>query len=383
MALSPRHWVLATVLACAGIAVAYLPPKQVPRSLYEYSGPYNYSGTWTASPERIRERWTQTQLEIATQHLSAARSRDSLLRSLARLPRPARSAATPLLFQESIARSAQLAIRATLDTVWASLQPTRPEMRVVVIVETRERWPAHYMLPSGTDGTTCVAVLRLPFNLRWAIRGERPRADTVPLQPWLKEHLGPCAYYAAFGKPGPHVGAWLRTRGYDLAYAIDWEPGTGDDSAPRRIALAQTRWTITWNASFDFLACAEGDEARCVTALHKPPPGWERSASEPNVVWYRWWSDLYDGSRYFSDLVRGAGRERFARFWRSPDPVDSAFDGAFGTSLGQWTARWARRRTGGIIVPPKVDPRSALGGLALAGAVMALLLVYTARRQVA
>ena len=42
-----------------------------------------------------------------------------------------------------------------------------------------------------------------------------------------------------------------------------------------------------------------------------------------------------------ADMVRSTGREKFARFWTSREPVAAAFQAASGESLGSWTSRWA------------------------------------------
>ena len=58
----------------------------------------------------------------------------------------------------------------------------------------------------------------------------------------------------------------------------------------------------------------------------------------------------YSGS-WLGDLAREQGPERFAAFWHSTLPVDSAFHQAFGVPLGEWTYQWTRRN-------PEFDPRA-------------------------
>ena len=77
------------------------------------------------------------------------------------------------------------------------------------------------------------------------------------------------------------------------------------------------------------------------------------------------------------------GRERFARFWRSSAPVDSAFALAFGESLDRWTMDWARR-----VVPelPPLGPaprgQAVFFSLAFAALVLTLALSLVGRRHV-
>jgi hypothetical protein len=78
------------------------------------------------------------------------------------------------------------------------------------------------------------------------------------------------------------------------------------------------------------------------------------------------------------------GRERFARFWRSSAPVDSAFLQAFGQPIDAWTARWARRfASDAPPFSPAPRPVAVVFGLALAFTALGVTLGYAARRQVA
>jgi hypothetical protein len=98
-----------------------------------------------------------------------------------------------------------------------------------------------------------------------------------------------------------------------------------------------------------------------------------------------WWRNRsFTGVAWFlSDLVRAQGRERFARFWRSELPVDSAFAAAFGEAIGDWTAQWQRTMLPRLPLGPTVGSASAGLALLLAGLAIALALVWVRRRQVA
>jgi hypothetical protein len=51
-------------------------------------------------------------------------------------------------------------------------------------------------------------------------------------------------------------------------------------------------------------------------------------------------------SRFLADAVRELGSARFAQFWTSSAPLESAFAGAANVSLDEWTARWLEHSYG-------------------------------------
>ena len=85
-----------------------------------------------------------------------------------------------------------------------------------------------------------------------------------------------------------------------------------------------------------------------------------------------------------ADMVRTLGRERFARFWTSVEPVPVAFQQAAGEPLGGWTARWIADQYGPL--PPRGAGVNASGGvmsLVFIGLALAIALRVSARRQFA
>ncbi|HEY6853922.1 MAG TPA: hypothetical protein VI139_06725, partial [Gemmatimonadales bacterium] len=94
-----------------------------------------------------------------------------------------------------------------------------------------------------------------------------------------------------------------------------------------------------------------------------------------------WWMDD-EQNWYLADLVRAMGRERFARFWRSPLPRDSAFAAAFGVPMDEWTHRWLVERRPGVRVGSAVRLSSSLLGLLLAILCVGGSAYYTTRRQI-
>lgn len=75
-------------------------------------------------------------------------------------------------------------------------------------------------------------------------------------------------------------------------------------------------------------------------------------------------------STFLAAMVRSLGRERFARFWTSDEPVPKAFEQAAGEPLDLWTSRWLAKRHG------PVPPRGA--GVAPSGWQLSVVLIISA-----
>ena len=242
-----------------------------------------------------------------------------------------------------------------------------------------ERWL--YIFPEATDGRTCLVIV--PTGRR----GAATLADATSA-------FGPCAYYAAFGRPGPFVTAWLQRMHYYLAIEPDW-------LAPRPRAwspdfddeLRYASWVQAmagaahYGLSLQGSACAAGKLQRCDAYIERLPwfLAWRSQQNASTFMTERYtWRAGDESSWYLADLVREMGRDRFARFWRSPLPRDSAFAAAFGLPMNEWTHRWiAERRPGvSVRVGPTIRPTSTLLGLLLALALVAGGAYYTLRRQV-
>jgi hypothetical protein len=98
---------------------------------------------------------------------------------------------------------------------------------------------------------------------------------------------------------------------------------------------------------------------------------------------YWWQARTLEGSFwFFSDLIGERGRDRFERFWRSEQSVDSAFVAAFGEPIGDWTARWQRSMLPRLPLGPGVGIPTASLALLLGGLSITVTLLFVGRRQV-
>ena len=185
--------------------------------------------------------------------------------------------------------------------------------------------------------------------------------------------LGPCAFYAAFGKPGAAVQRWLAATGFRPARLPDWDKPHAPAVDPAAI----------YALSNDAGRCLTGPVASCLSALGVN--------AQPDDATY-----LIDGNslgdnartrpialgstepRFLADAVRELGPRRFKQFWTSSAALEAAFASASGSSLDRWTARWLQASYGTRRQPPMVGRRDLLW---LAIALPLLIVIAASKRE--
>lgn len=380
MALTGRRVLLLALLVAALIAIALLPPSP---------------DWWQARYQRWAE--TPTRLELLDRTVRRAETRlhlltmrDSALALLAR-NRLAGAALPSLTATGTVTPPRRRVLEAAWDSVTRGLGPATTGAAAGMLVIMSDYPDATlYLLPRATGDGRCFVVVELG---RW-------RGGEFTISRALRRALGPCAYYHAFGQPGPHVRAWLERTGFLAASEADWD-GTDRAAGFRRDAdplvpegrdlasIVETVWQRPYLGTLEQTACAAGQLAACGGALDTPErPSFRLRrwpALEASGVFLRpgplapWWAS--EPGYFFADLVHDQGRERFARFWRSSLPVDSAFAATFGVPLDRYVSAWLRgNRT--IRLGSSIRTSSVLLSLAFVVLVVAAGAVFTTRRQV-
>lgn len=277
-----------------------------------------------------------------------------------------------------------------LDSAWAALGlgvtkvsvgvvvsmrglPGLPGMSPVSRLDNRDL----FLLPDSLAPTQCLAVTGA--NRMWVTR----LATRGALVRWLGSSLGPCAFYARFGVPSARVRSWLGARGYDLALA---PMAYGEEAG------FSTTWMF-FGAPWQFLhglppialGCVAGRAADCAATIRSGDGSPSDAVGGLLVAEQPWRLEgkrLADGQRFLAEVLAVVGPERFAEFWTTDLPVDSALTLALRRPVGDWAAEWQRRVVPGILLGPTLPLRPLLTGLALLllGPMLALLLA--GRRQV-
>jgi len=272
------------------------------------------------------------------------------------------------------------------------------------------------LLPASHSDGTCVAMTS-------GILKAGREIDVVKSQ--LELALAPCLLRAAFGVPGRPVREWLERTDHGAARSnewldrprdfldgdgqLPWEPmydetwgslyATGGSSLIRRLSTVELTMMLAppYVMGGPALRCLAGTPSECARTVLDPVPRVHDLPSDltfrasgrgtsPNAIL----AIHPTGYWFLSDIIRQEGRDRFARFWQSDRPFETAFREAFGRDLGEWTRDWGiRQRLGSwesrysrkpVVLGVNLAPSWPL--LALGWTAAALLLAaWTARRR--
>jgi hypothetical protein len=379
MALTLRHWIAAALVACAAVSVAYLPPDPSPER-----------PQWV--PERRRTALSSIEAALRrTNQLSIMqREQEEALAALRGAPRRARSPVFLDARRSTISVSGRRRIESSLTQAAAAFGPLDTSVTLAVsLVPNQSRTRAgepvfinrlRYVFPAGTDGHACLVIV--PDGSVTQVRTPQDAATV----------LGPCAYYAAFGQPGPQIATWLASVNYYPAQEAGWifprlpspSPESEDlsDLTLPQLLSGAVLFVSREGISLPAAGCAAGRRERCGAVLGTTP-WYRRFLEQPHTADKPgWFGASSDQSWYLADLVRAMGRDRFARFWRSPLPRDSAFAQAYGMPMEEWTHRWLTERHPDVLVGPAIRISSVLLGLLVAGGLVGGGAYYAARRQI-
>jgi hypothetical protein len=299
--------------------------------------------------------------------------------------------------------------------LWRRIGPPDSTVRTAVIVNNSE--PYRFDEYDGTliaersGHTWCVAITSASRMANGSLRVWHSSLDRA---------LAPCTFLAAFGVPGPGVGAWLAQTGDLPIQSLDWlsrpkgnasgegpwerwyaDNPTGPNAPPLLIRLlGSLDFTSIMTPPYEFgdagVACLVGRETACTHAVlgYSARPLGEfptdltpivRQADTVTLATVR-----PPMPSLASAMLTDHDRASFQRFWTSAHPVEEAFRSAFGESLGAWTARWAQRewrasfraKFGGPDIKLGVTLKPAWPLLVMAwGAVALLIAASVARRR--
>lgn len=280
----------------------------------------------------------------------------------------------------------------------ARLRPEQPRgaVDVAVVLDSAQTFGGHlrnrtnvvlaveYFAPSDASGR-CVVIARINSTRAW--NNNMSSLDA------RERFMGPCAFYEAFGSPGPRIKGWLDNRSWLVAqYGPHTAGGGGGWFRSYRGAPEDMR---SWMSSSAF-RCLVGNDSACVTAALVPsayerrlvglsgallPPEPHR---EVNVPWWRWERAPGFGPRQASllgDMSRALGDEKFLAFWRSSlEPMD-AFREASGRDFPPWVREWMA----GHYPPQETGPTTTRGSVAFALLILVagvgLAILAATRRQ--
>jgi hypothetical protein len=391
MARGLMRWFGALLLACVVVGASFLPPRGRTSRLRQLVEPPNVKQAHLRARE-LADAWREAddawRLALARERLRPVlgerRARD--------LPSYALLVSGP----DSSRGRAEGTIQPALDSLWARLGLGVTKVSVGLVVDfDRFRGsgaPASsgamrqtvYLPPDSADRTTCIALVPGPA---FALRRQQPQQEEVI--EWLRSRLGPCAFYARFGVPGPRVRAWLTRRHFDLASVPAWDrPATTGRMQDwfRDPRTGRWWWAGVYGVDPQGLGCLAGRAAACAAAIREQDV--EGAPAQPGPLrgvnpWELRKQPLVGAGWFLSDVVRQAGEDRFQDFWITDLPVDTALTLALREPMGKWAVAWQRTMAPAPPLGAAVAPLDAGLGIGVALALVGALAWGIHRRQVA
>jgi hypothetical protein len=344
MEMTATRWITGCVLGCLTIAVLLLPPQPQEDPFYRWTP------RWSAREQGLTTRVQNRRMHgnLLWRAYQGARDVDVAQREFG--AKTTGSTAAPgasIWFDSDIPPATRREVSQVLSGEVSAHGAWRDKSRTGVLVFTDtvtaldgNRLPWGYnsgliasttvLLPTRETGDRCVTVIRIGHL---ALIG----GGTIPPDRGL---LDGCAFYDAFGKPGPQIAAWMDSSKAGYARTLSFSP---PDSATSK----RTRWGYEdyYFGDEAFARCAANDLSACSVMLREPM----------TRFYWRYWPDASvpapveaqendRSARGFNAtlvdaMVRDIGPERFERVWQSPKSLDSAYFDATGEPLAAWVHR--------------------------------------------
>lgn len=377
MALTPSRWIAVAALACV------LAPVLI---FFDYE-PRHYQ--WT-DRDRLQARVGRADrhMRAAAERVRTDRLADSVMRAV-----PA-SAGTSL--RVSFDRALDSTPRRVLARAAGSATRERPaasrvgvDINFVVdsvqLIEGVQRrgfsgaLSVTYVLPRRGSADRCIVLARVK---PWGLNEFASEASGERL-------LGPCAFYEAYGAPGPAIERWLAKGGWAFAQRAStnqqtaWEGRWKREQVPLRYMLGGLG-----------VACAKGARAACADAFENPDITGLRARDRlvmteynPYTMTSGWYSRDWSFGPYatalLADMARDLGADRFTRFWQSDADPATAFRAATGSEISDWAHDWVVKTYHEEKAGPGVSGTAWAWGLALVALALGIVVRSAERRQMA
>lgn len=404
MALSLPRWILAASAGCLAVWLGLAHDKSNATLDRLWRGrPLQFARPTAAEA-------TGRVLAATNDRLRSLEIRDSVLAE----SRPTPATTLDVRIDDGIPASLRQQLDNGIRAKWNALgAPAGTSVVAAVVLDTARKVHGYPRHPESLRGGQPITVFlprqgdqRCVAVLRWLTTPDRSTSRSRPLvlhalvsSETIDALLGPCAYYARFGKPGPHVARWLNSARWQFARSTDWSAasppwsdGSEDSDSSLLPQLGATKPGVREVAEPAGVACVAGKSGRCVGALLRSRIGRNDSSWSATIVNTSGAPifDFYRRSRtmlgpaegwILSDMVQTLGPQRFQRFWSSNAPVPQAFQEAAGVSLDSWVHMWALRTYGPVSVGPRMSAASfASGSLLLLLAFGAAVAIERRRR---
>ena len=236
------QWAAMTALGLVLAAVMLLPPRPPEERLSWFDEQA------LDQSARGRQRKARARAERSVNQLRLAELRDAAMSAAASAPTGALTVVSLDEVPDGWKEAAHSTARAQLAALGT---PIRPNARLIVALATDTvtvvpGWQraaggaaVAWVRPGGTDGKTCIVLLRTGGRVAAAVPGSRVRES-------LDRLLGPCALESTLGAPGAGVNSWLARRDFRAS----WRPSAPTADERRGITLTE------WRVPLSVQACA-------------------------------------------------------------------------------------------------------------------------------
>ncbi len=400
MKITAERWIAACVLACAFIGVMFLPPdvfRDTPRYTSMIQSRRHEAVMQDLASIRYshaRALWSSYEAKLVTDASKQAFGGHTAV------------AGEPIVsFSTDVPDVARRTITSHLTSERAARGDWHGNGAVGVLIKTDTAttfngesttwlWGYSYSVssqvfpPTAENGEHCVTVIRLGHNAIKALVGR----DTIASRAQL---LDACAFYDAFGAPGPEIARWMQSELFDYGRLLDMSP-------PDSTSKPSPSWARDNYYYNDFPAskCSAGEDEWCFKSVNRRAVDdrYEDAFSFGQENYWRW-SDrsvpkiprssyqsvnrtgLYvDHQPFLESMVRDLGPARFQRVWKSPKALPDAYFDVTGEMLAAWMRRRMISYAGyAYKIGPLPNPAAALISLVTVFSLLAISMRWARR----
>ncbi len=345
MTLRRLRWVLVPLLAALALAALVLPPRDLPERPGLVAAFLGLGGGLWRRKVADEHEWSVEAAHDRLRESIMARAHGAADVLAARSAGAMRSTVEPVVVlvrdRDVPAPQAQAWLRAAEAELHAVPAAAPGGVPVVVALHTRDprsdtilpdrQYLSVYRFESdGSAGRACIVDVVLPTKGL-----ENQGRFDVPS--WARGRLlGRCVFYGRWGFPGREVGKWA---GLGRRWSREWSWWYGDRPLfGRGLARRDTLyWRQPWAGAVPWgeLACLRSADAYCLPLVGLGDPA-VLGRSQSYFLYGLGWGYGYGAAadRLVAKLIQERGVARFAAFWSSPLPPDSALSMAYGVPAG-------------------------------------------------
>jgi hypothetical protein len=416
MALTPVRWMMIAVASCAVIWIGLLrgmSPVDRPATQTQPAWFILRLGDTTISERRLANLVARTNERRRMLEL-----RDSALANASASPKTSAAGLT-VVVDPRFSPALRETLVSELEQQWAALGLTSRVPTLVALVTDTIRaphglprqirlaggLPIETFTPSSATGGRCLSVAHIAA----APESDNPIVHLVLKNATTKETtqalLGACALINAFGAPGPYVERWMEDTHWQLARLPGWntaaqpQPRVAQGNSANLVdglsSTVDASWQLRRTIAPGGIACLAGKLGACERAFFEGRTDPSDTAWTAHVISSSGTSATGfffpigpstlgpDDGTIVSEMVRTLGKDRFAKFWTSSEPVHDAFATAGGGDLDAFARSWAQRMYGTTTVGPTLSSLGLSTGTVVVLLTFGLAVMAERRRRVA